>query len=70
MTQPSHLSRHYASRAGSGRSERCTTCAHFRPGPEGDRVRQCTNPEAPLYRASENMHYASACRLFEARDRA
>lgn len=46
---------------------RCTECAHFRPGPPGDSVRQCTNPDAPLYRASEDMQFASACRLFEAR---
>lgn len=46
--------------------QRCSTCAHFRRGPSGDTVEQCTNPEAPLYRASEWMHLATACRLFEA----
>ena len=66
MTELSHLSRHYISRAGSGRSERCSTCAHFKQGLEGDRVDQCTNPDAPLYRASEWMYFASACALYKA----
>lgn len=47
---------------------RCTSCAHFRPGqPPLDRVVQCTNADAPLYRASEDMDKATACRLFEER---
>lgn len=50
--------------------QRCTTCAHFQRGPEGDRVQQCTNPDAPLYRASEWMHLATACRLYEVRGQA
>lgn len=43
---------------------RCSTCAHFRKGPPGDSVQQCTNPDAPLYWASEDMHLATACRLY------
>lgn len=34
-------------------------------GPAGDAVQQCTNPEAPLYRASDDMHLATACRMYE-----
>lgn len=67
MTFPSHLSRHYTSRAGSIRPERGSTCAHFRAGPPGDRVIQCTHGDAPLYRASEDMHMATACGLYEGR---
>ena len=44
--------------------QRCSTCAHYRRGPVGDAVVQCTNAEAPLYRASEDMHLATACRLY------
>ena len=46
------------------RGPKCTECAHFRRGPAGDPVVQCTNADAPLYRASEDMHLATACRLF------
>lgn len=44
---------------------RCSSCGHFQRGPAGDSVQQCTNPEAPLYRASEDMHLATACRMYE-----
>lgn len=46
---------------------RCPECAHFRPGSAGDRIEQCTNTDAPLYRTSEYMDKATACRLFEER---
>lgn len=49
---------------------RCTDCAHFRRGtvpPQIDTLVQCTNPSAPLYQVSEDMQYASPCRLFKAR---
>lgn len=49
--------------------QRCSTCGHFRAGPEGDRVRQCTNPDAPLYRASEDMDMATACMLYGEREK-
>lgn len=45
---------------------RCTSCAHFRAGrPPIDRAIQCTNADAPLFRASEDMDKATACGLFE-----
>lgn len=47
--------------------QRCSTCAAFRAGPPADRVTQCTQPEAPLFRASEDMDKATACRLYEVR---
>lgn len=44
---------------------RCSECAHFSAGrPPLDRATQCTNAEAPLYRASEDMDKATACRLY------
>lgn len=52
--------------AGARLGLRCSTCAHFRRGPAGDSVVQCTREDAPLYRASEDMHLATACRLWEA----
>ena len=58
-----------AERFGNARRERCTTCAHFRRGtPPLDSVEQCTNPDAPLYRASEDMAFAIACALYERRE--
>lgn len=53
--------------AGERIGKRCTECGHFRRGPAADPVVQCTNPAAPLYRASEDMQFATACRLFEER---
>ncbi len=46
---------------------RCSQCGHFARGPAGDTIVQCTNPEAPLYRASEYMDKATACRMFKER---
>lgn len=46
---------------------RCTECGHFKRGPAGDGIEQCRNVLAPLYRASEDMDKATACRLFEER---
>lgn len=47
--------------------QRCSTCGRFARGPSGDTVTQCTNAEAPLYRASEDMNLATACRLYRER---
>lgn len=45
--------------------QRCSSCGHFKRGPVGDAVVQCTNADAPLYRASEDMDKATACRLYQ-----
>ena len=48
---------------------RCTSCAHFRQGHSPlDRAIQCANAEAPLFRASEDMDMATACRLYIGRE--